>query len=191
MIKVNAIGQTCPIPIIMTKNALKEIEEGQVEVSVDNKISLENLQKMSREMGYDYTVAETGDIFKIVINKIKEDLQEFDEKENTVVVIDSLFMGKGDPELGKILMKGFIYTLSEMENLPKTIIFYNEGVKLAVESSENFNDLKNLEAHGVEILSCGTCANFYGVTEQIKVGNITNMYTIVERELNAKRIIKP
>lgn len=78
-----------------------------------------------------------------------------------------------------------------MENLPKTIIFYNEGVKLAVESSENFNDLKNLEAHGVEILSCGTCANFYGVTEEIKVGNITNMYTIVERQLNAKRVIKP
>ena len=48
MIKVNAVGQTCPIPIIMTKNALKDIEEGEVEVLVDNKISLENLQKMSK-----------------------------------------------------------------------------------------------------------------------------------------------
>lgn len=191
MIKVNAIGQTCPVPIIMTKNALKDIEEGQVEVAVDNKISLENLQKMSKEMGYEYTVAETGDIFKIVINKIKEDLEEFGEEENTVVVIDSMFMGKGDPELGRILMKGFIYTLSEMDRLPKTIIFYNEGVKLAVESSENFTDLKNLEEHGVEILSCGTCANFYGITEQIKVGSITNMYTIVEKQMYAKRIIKP
>lgn len=191
MIKVNAIGQTCPVPIIMTKNALKDIEEGQIEVSVDNKISLENLQKMSREMGYEYTVAETGDIFKIVINKIKEDLEEFNEEENTVVVIDSMFMGKGDPELGRILMKGFIYTLSEMDKLPKTIIFYNEGVKLAVETSENFSDLKTLEESGVEILCCGTCANFYGVTEQIKVGNITNMYTIVERQMYARRIIKP
>ena len=191
MIKVNAIGQTCPVPIIMTKNALKGIEEGQVEVAVDNKISLENLQKMSKEMGYEYTVAEAGDIFKIVINKIKEDLEEFNEEENTVVVIDSMFMGKGDPELGRILMKGFIYTLSEMDRLPKTIIFYNEGVKLAVESSENFADLKTLEEHGVEILCCGTCANFYGITEQIKIGSITNMYTIVEKQMYAKRIIKP
>ena len=71
MVKVDAIGQVCPVPIIMTKNALKDIEEGQVEVSVDNRISLENLQKMSKEMGYDYTVEESGDIFKIVINKMR------------------------------------------------------------------------------------------------------------------------
>ena len=79
MIKVNAVGQTCPIPIIMTKNALKDIEEGEVEVLVDNKISLENLQKMSKEMGYDYSIAETGEVFRIVINKIKEEVEEFDD----------------------------------------------------------------------------------------------------------------
>lgn len=191
MVKVDAIGQVCPVPIIMTKNALKDIEEGQVEVSVDNRISLENLQKMSKEMGYDYTVEESGDIFKIVINKMRESVELRESEENTVVVIDSLHMGKGDVELGRILMKGFIYTLSEMEELPKTILFYNEGVKLAIEGAESLQDLKSLEERGVEILSCGTCLNFYGITEKLRVGSVTNMYTILERQMKAKRVIKP
>ena len=191
MVKVDAIGQVCPVPIIRTKNALKDIEEGQVEVSVDNRISLENLQKMSKEMGYDYTVEESGDIFKIVINKMRESVELRESEENTVVVIDSLHMGKGDVELGRILMKGFIYTLSEMEELPKTILFYNEGVKLAIEGAESLQDLKSLEERGVEILSCGTCLNFYGITEKLRVGSVTNMYTILERQMKATRVIKP
>lgn len=191
MVKVDAIGQVCPVPIIMTKNALKDIEEGQVEVSVDNRISLENLQKMSKEMGYDYTVEESGDIFKIVINKMRESVELRESEENTVVVIDSLHMGKGDVELGRILMKGFIYTLSEIEELPKTILFYNEGVKLAIEGAESLQDLKSLEERGVEILSCGTCLNFYGVTEKLRVGSVTNMYTILEKQMKATRVIKP
>lgn len=191
MVKVDAIGQVCPVPIIMTKNALKDIEEGQVEVSVDNRISLENLQKMSKEMGYDYTVEESGDIFKIVINKMRESVELRENEENTVVVIDSLHMGKGDVELGRILMKGFIYILSEMEELPKTILFYNEGVKLAIEGAESLQDLKSLEERGVEILSCGTCLNFYGITEKLRVGSVTNMYTILERQMKATRVIKP
>ena len=191
MVKVDAIGQVCPVPIIMTKNALKDIEEGQVEVSVDNRISLENLQKMSKEMGYDYTVEESGDIFKIVINKMRESVELRESEENTVVVIDSLHMGKGDVELGRILMKGFINTLSEIEELPKTILFYNEGVKLAIEGAESLQDLKSLEERGVEILSCGTCLNFYGITEKLRVGSVTNMYTILERQMKATRVIKP
>ena len=191
MVKVDAIGQVCPAPIIMTQNALKDIEEGQVEVSVDNRISLENLQKMSKEMGYDYTVEESGDIFKIVINKMRESVELRESEENTVVVIDSLHMGKGDVELGRILMKGFIYTLSEIEELPKTILFYNEGVKLAIEGAESLQDLKSLEERGVEILSCGTCLNFYGITEKLRVGSVTNMYTILEKQMKATRVIKP
>ncbi len=191
MIKVDAIGQVCPVPIIMTKNALKDIDEGQVEVSVDNKISLENLQKMSKEMGYDYTVEESGEVFKIVINKMRESIEMRESEDNSVVVIDSLYMGKGDVELGRILMKGFIYTLSEMEELPKTILFYNEGVKLVVDGAESLQDLKTLEERGVEILSCGTCLNFYGLTESLGVGSITNMYTILERQMRATRVIKP
>ena len=191
MIKVDAIGQVLSCTIIMTKNALKDIEEGQVEVSVDNKISLENLEKMSKEMGYEYSVEESKEIFKIVINKIRESTEVKEKPKMQFVVIDSLHMGKGDPELGRILMKGFIYTLSEMEELPKTILFYNKGIKLVVEGAESLQDLKALEERGVEIfIYCGTCFFLYGMTEKLRVGSITNMYTIVERQMKATRVMK-
>lgn len=191
MVKVDAIGQVCPVPIIMTKNALKKIEEGQVEVCVDNEISLQNLKKMSQEMGYAYNVENSGEVFRIVINKVKENVNLVEDHDNTVVVLSSQYMGDGDPELGKILMKGFIYTLTEMDFLPKTVLLYNEGVKLAVEGSESLNDLLTLETRGVEILSCGTCLNFYGITDKLKAGTITNMYTIAERQMKATKVVKP
>lgn len=191
MVKVDAIGQVCPVPIIMTKNALKKIEEGQVEVCVDNEISLQNLKKMSQEMGYAYNVENSGEVFRIVINKVKENVNLVEDHDNTVVVLSSQYMGDRDPELGKILMKGFIYTLTEMDFLPKTVLLYNEGVKLAVEGSESLNDLLTLETRGVEILSCGTCLNFYGITDKLKAGTITNMYTIAERQMKATKVVKP
>ncbi|WP_410208360.1 sulfurtransferase-like selenium metabolism protein YedF [Fusobacterium sp.] len=191
MVKVDAIGQVCPVPIIMTKNALKKIEEGQVEVCVDNEISLQNLEKMSQEMGYAYNIENSGEVFRIVINKVKENVNLVEDHDNTVAVLSSQYMGDGDPELGKILMKGFIYTLTEMDFLPKTVLLYNEGVKLAVEGSESLNDLLTLETRGVEILSCGTCLNFYGITDKLKAGTITNMYTIAERQMKATKVVKP
>lgn len=191
MIKVNATGQICPTPIIMTKKALKEIETGQVEVSIDNAISAENIQKMCKEMGLSYEVKTEGEVFIITIEKTVQKAEEKKEEKGTVIVIDGDTMGKGDEALGKTLMKGFLYTFTEMENLPETIIFYNRGVFLAVEGSESVEDLKQLQERGVEILCCGACINFYGLQEKVKVGTITNMYNIIEKQMKGEKIIKP
>lgn len=192
MIKVNAIGEVCPVPIIMTKNALKDIETGDVETSVDNKISIENLEKLAKELGYKYTVSQEGDIYKIIITKTKENEKTMkNDEDNTVVVIDSLRMGNGDRELGEVLMKGFIYTLTELEVLPKTILLYNEGVKLICEGSNSLDDLAKLQDKGVEIMACGVCINYYNLVDKIKVGSITNMYNIVSKQAQGTRVIKP
>ena len=89
-------------------------------------------------------------------------------------------MGEGNDELGKVLIKGFIYTLTECKPYPKYIIFVNSGVKLTTENEATVENLKILEESGVEILSCGTCLDYYGLKENVQVGSITNMYTIVE-----------
>lgn len=191
MIKVNAIGQVCPVPIIMTKNALKKIDEGKVEISVDNEVSLQNLEKFSQEMGYSYDTQISGEIFRIIIDKKKEKMLLQEKNDKTVIVIDSLTMGNGDLELGKILLKGFIYTLTEYDKLPKSILLYNEGVKLVTTNSESLDDLLTLEARGVEILACGACLNFYNLTKEIRVGSITNMYSILDKQMNATKVIKP
>ena len=100
-------------------------------------------------------------------------------------------MGRGNDELGATLMKGFIYALSQLEELPKTLLFYNGGAKLTTEGSASLEDLKSMEAQGVEILTCGTCLNFYGLTEKLAVGGVTNMYSIVETLSGAAKVIKP
>ncbi|MGL5356565.1 MAG: sulfurtransferase-like selenium metabolism protein YedF [Cetobacterium sp.] len=195
MIKVNAIGLTCPMPVILTKNALKNLTEGSVEVSIDNKISKENIEKFSKEMGYSFYTKSEGDIFFIKITKENLSKQNtkniLESNENIVVVIHSDKMGEGDSALGETLMKGFIYTLTEMENIPKTIIFYNRGVFLTAQNQSTINDLKSLEDRGVEILSCGACINFYNLEATLGTGSITNMYSIIEKQMNASKVIKP
>ena len=98
-------------------------------------------------------------------------------------------MGNGDDELGKILIKGFIYALSQMETHPDTILFYNGGAKLTTEDSESLEDLKKMEEEGVEILTCGTCLKHYGLMEKLMVGKVTDMYTIAERMTGADKVI--
>lgn len=198
MIKIDALGKPCPLPVILTKNALKELTTGEVEISIDNEISVQNVEKLCLELGYRYTISQEGDVYKVSITKslepiissfVSEKLERVEE--NIVIVIDSDEMGKGDSALGKTLMKGFLYTLTEMETLPKTLIFYNSGVLLGTVSSETFEDIKTLSERGVEILFCGACTNFYKVTENIKVGEITNMYNILNKQMLAGKVIKP
>lgn len=87
-------------------------------------------------------------------------------------------------------MKSFIFALTQLEELPKTILFYNGGATLTTEGSQSLEDLKTLEAQGVEILTCGTCLDYYGIKDKLAVGTVSNMYTIVEKLNNADKIIK-
>ena len=193
MVKVNAVGMVCPLPVIETRKALKENE--QVETTVDNKVATENLRRMAAQMGYEYDLKEEGaDRFVVTITKTQgAERAETATKaaDEFVVVIDSVTMGNGAEQLGKNLMKTFIYTLTEQEVLPQRIIFYNGGVQLLTEGSEVLEDLQKLAAEGVEIYGCGACLNFYGLTEKVKVGEITNMFSIVEMMRKAYRIVKP
>lgn len=193
IIKVDAIGDKCPVPVIKTKNALKEIESGVLEVLVDNEISMENVEKMCLEKKLSYSIVKDNNIYKISIVKTDENKKESEEDTNlgTVIVIDSDEMGKGDPKLGKALMKAFVYTLTELETLPETIILYNKGVFLAAEGSDSIEDLEKLSSLGVNIFSCGACVNFYELVEKVKIGSVTNMYNILNLQIKAKRIIKP
>ena len=114
-----------------------------------------------------------------------------DSRNNTVVVISSPRMGEGNDELGTVLMKGFLYALTQLDELPKTILFYNGGATLTCEGSASLEDLKSLEAQGVEILTCGTCLNYYEMSDKLRVGEVTNMYTIAEKMTGAGKLVKP
>ena len=200
-IVVNAVGERCPIPVVKATRALREMTEaGTLTVLVDNEIAVQNLTRMAsghqlpcraekrgeKEFAVMVTVAApVGDAPKT------EPVCIVDQRGDFLVAVDSDAMGRGSDELGKTLMKGFLFAVSQLERLPATILFYNGGAKLTVEGSDSLEDLKSMEAQGVEILTCGTCLNFYGLTEKLCVGSVTNMYTIVEKLAGAARVIKP
>ena len=114
-----------------------------------------------------------------------------DARDNMVVVVSSDRMGSGNDELGKVLIKGFIYAVTQLDTLPKKMLFYNGGATLTTEGSDSIEDLKSLEAQGVEILTCGTCLDYYHLKDKLVVGGVTNMYSIVESMAEAGKIIRP
>lgn len=206
MIQVNALGDACPIPVVKTKKAIEALPgSGVVETLVDNEIAVQNLTKMANQKGYKVSSKKLADRQYQVVMEIEKDGAAVqaepeastpeacvpDARENTVVVISSAAMGEGDPELGKILIKGFLYALTQLDTLPKTMLFYNGGAFLTCEGSASLEDLKSLEAQGVRILTCGTCLNHYDLTDKLQVGEVTNMYVIAETMAGASKIIKP
>ena len=201
MVTVNAIGDACPLPVVKTINALKELKGADtVETLVDNITAVENLKRLAQTKNYGFSSEQQGEKRFRVLLQIGDgaelpdtvpDLCEVPQKKRRVVVISKDHMGEGDEKLGGILLKGFIFALRQLDELPAVILFFNGGVKLSCEGSESLEDLKDLAAKGVEILSCGTCLNFYGLSEKLAVGGVTNMYSIVETMANADLIIKP
>ncbi len=185
-IRVNAVGLPCPKPVIETKKALASINEGNIITIVDNDIARENVSKLAKSMNLHYSVSEVGEHFEISIFKgaYAQSPEDFVQKRpdlsNTVVLIGNEYMGSGAPELGEILMKGYLYALSEAEPYPKAILLINSGVKLSTVNEATIQSLIKLSEMGTEIYNCGTCLDYYQLKDLLKVGEITNMYTIVE-----------
>lgn len=203
MIEVNAMGDACPIPVVKTLNAMKKLNgAGMVQTLVDNKTAVENLTRLAESKGCAIETEQLGEKEYRVTITVGEGAElpdsadgicavPSDHPDSTVVVVSADHMGEGDEALGKILLKGFLFALTQQETLPKTILFYNSGAFVTCEGSASLEDLKKLEEQGVEILTCGTCLNHYGLTEKLQVGSVTNMYVIVEKQMLSTRIIRP
>lgn len=199
---VNAVGDQCPVPVVKATHALRDMKEpGVLEVHVDNEVAVQNLNRMAGGYKLGVKSEKVGEKEFVVTMDVKELVKIVaaepeavcapDARGSFLVAVDTDAMGRGDDKLGKTLIKGFLYAVSQLPQLPRTILFYNGGAKLTVEGSDSVADLKSMEAQGVEILTCGTCLNFYGLTDKLAVGGVTNMYDIVEHLANASKVIKP
>ena len=200
-IKVDAMGLACPLPVVKTIKALEALTgPAAVETHVDNETAVQNLTRLAAGKGFPVRSEKLEEKHFVVImeaNKAAPAEAEApalclpDRRGNTVVAVGSDAMGLGSEELGRTLMKGVLYALSQLDELPKTILFYNGGARLTTEGSLSLEDLRSMEAQGVQILTCGTCLNYYGLTEKLAVGGVTNMYSIVETLAKADKVIKP
>jgi selenium metabolism protein YedF len=204
---VDARGLSCPQPVLLAKKAIGESEE--VTVLVDNETAVENIRRLAVKTACGFSVMEKGDgVLEIVLMRTgAADRPPANtgavaaepagivplgkETGPVVVILSDNRMGRGDDVLGDILMRAFLNTLLLRKPLPKTILCYNAGVKLAAKDSAVIDDLRLLEQAGTDILVCGTCVNYFGLGDRIGAGHISNMYDIVETMAGATRLLRP
>jgi len=197
--KIDCRGLACPQPVLETKKALEDPKTEEVLVLLDNPSSKENVRRFAESQGHRVSVSEAKGIFEVGIKKGKEKPASKEGKTESiqcltsgglVLFIDTDSLGRGSEELGRILMRTFLQTLEQSEVLPQKVILINSGVKLACEGSEVLEDLQELAAKGAEILSCGTCLDYFSIKKKLMVGKVSNMYEILNSLSQASRLIK-
>ncbi|MCM8711941.1 sulfurtransferase-like selenium metabolism protein YedF [Clostridium sp. SYSU_GA19001] len=188
---IDCKGLRCPQPVIETKKYFDSIESGEAEIIVDNEVAKNNISKFCQNNNIKFHIEEKNGFYHI--KAVKEDLnikKNELEKSTLVILITSDKLGSGDDTLGATLMKSYLYALSESDKLPTDLFLINSGVKLAAEGSDVLDSLKKLQERGVKIASCGVCLDFYKLKEFLQIGEITNMYNIIEKTNNAGNTIK-
>lgn len=189
MKEIDARGLVCPQPVILTKKALEEITEGELVTIVDNVTAKENVSRLAENLGCEYEISDEKGCHYIKIKKAAVMQKQKVNDDSIVIVITADKLGQGAEELGKVLMKSYTYALTETTPLPKAVIFMNSGVKLTVKGSEVLENIKKLESSGVEIISCGTCLDFYQLKDKLEVGIVGNMYSIIEKMNSVGKVV--
>jgi selenium metabolism protein YedF len=205
ILTVDARGLSCPQPVLETKRALDETASNTLRVLVQGYTSRENVSRFARNRGCKVDVQEKAkDEFEITLTRagsepaqdIREELLPCPVPEpahaaKNVVYVGNNCMGRGDDELGKKLMRGFLRTWIDVSPKPWRMIFINSGVKLTTVDEEAAEAISMLEEKGVEILSCGTCLQHFGIEDKLRVGKITNMFEIIDSLNAAEKVISP
>ncbi len=186
--ELNAIGWQCPKPIIETKKILDSFTEGILTVRVDNAVAFNNLRSFAEDKGLGFSSEEENDIYVVHLQKTAGH-DGGGVSGRPVVVVSSDKFGKGSDVLGENLMKSYLYSLTEVNPKPQSLIFVNSGVFLACQDSAVLDTLATLEEQGVEIFACGACLNFYDLSERLAIGKVGNMYMFVEKMNNAANCI--
>ena len=195
---IDALGKECPIPVIMAK---KELDAGCVDLTmtVDNRTAVENLTRLASSKGMQVTTEEKGGNFHVRIFGAASEARPVSvpevascgpEGSGYAVFISKDHLGEGAAELGYNLIKMALYTFSQSDDIPAFILFMNSGVKLpSGDEKQIIDSLNDMIGKGCEVLVCGACLNYYGLSEQLKVGTVSNMYDILGRMKSASKTI--
>lgn len=193
---LDATGKACPIPVVMAKRELDGGCEDLI-IAVDNDTAVQNLTRLASGRQMQAETQEQDGVFRVRIHgassgpALMPPLASCGSGQGGYAVfISKDHLGEGAQELGYNLLRMALFTLAQGEALPESVLFMNSGVRLpAGEDEQVLDSLRALSDKGVDILVCGTCLNYYGITEQLKAGAVSNMYDILERMQRAGKVI--
>lgn len=195
MLKFDYRQFQCPYPVVETRKQLLANPGQGIQVLVGDPVARENVSRLAANQGYAVETRTEEDGFTLTLTPGNGEQEKLSADRavsgQTLIFCKSDRMGEGDEELGRILLKNFFMTLTDLDQLPETILFVNAGVKLVCSDSEVLEALDKLACRGVDIAACGLCLDFYRLKERLQVGRVTNMLEIAESQLTAGRIISP
>ena len=187
---IDCKGLACPMPVIRTKKYFDLEDSKEALVIVDNEVAKNNILRLAKGIHLNSSFIEEEGIYKIQlsrgeikdvqVSKINEALDNIYVPSAPTILVATNLLGNGDDKLGETLMKVYINTLAESEILPKNLMFINGGVKLTCTGSDVLDSLNSMKEKGVNIISCGACLDFYNLKEELRVGEIGNMYQIID-----------
>ncbi len=189
-------GKLCPKPLLETRRAIDDLPAGSLVVTVDHPAARENIARAMADAGHEVLIEEGDGEWRLTITKCvassgptREEPGQPAEKVKTVVFAADPGLGRSDPALGKILMRSFIATIADLPAPPDEIVLMQGSVRLVCEGSDCLEAIGQLEQRGVSILACGTCLDYFGLMDKVKVGTISNMAEIVETLMGAGKVI--
>jgi selenium metabolism protein YedF len=184
-------GQQCPQPVIQVRQHLLTHPDTVLQVLVDDQACMENVSRLAKTLGYRINVENTGAMIQLELTPGEKTISTVSKTtDRSIIFIGSDQMGQGDLKLGQILMKNFIFTLTESDTTPEAIYFVNNGVKLTIKGSDVIEALEELANRGVDIASCGLCLEYFGAKESLVVGRVSNMLELVNALQRAGNIIR-
>ena len=107
------------------------------------------------------------------------------------VYINSATLGRGDDDLGTTLMRVYLDTLANYADEISHVILINSGVILACRDSTVTEQLRNLADTWIQVLSGGTCLNYFELADDLAVGSVSNMFEIIETMKDCGKTISP
>lgn len=191
----------CPGPVLELKNQLR-VGEKAIRLRVGDELARSNVTRFAAAQGARVSSDPADDGSFYVTVEAEGPLAVVQDEEihceplpgssgPPVVQITSEVMGSGDDALGALLMRSFLKTQLQLDTKPRALVFYNAGVKLCCEGSPLVEDIRAIEAEGIEIIACGTCLNFFELADKLAVGRVTDMLEIASILAGAGAAVRP
>ena len=191
---IDTRGKICPMPLIIFKREIKDAKQGEeVKILTDNDMACQNLGDYLSELGITYIKEEKDNMTVLMFTyNVRVCNTSITEENEYIMILNADTIGKGDEQLGRILMKAFVNTIENLDNLPSKIICYNAGVKLLTLGNDTASTLDKLHKdRGITIMACGTCVDFYDLKGKLIDHKVVNMLNILDIQSKAKNIIYP
>ena len=197
--KIDIRGRPCPQPVTETiKTMNSDPARKKLIVVCDNKGQSENVRRAATRLGADAEIIQPNPTdYHVIIERqtATDDAQQQRERRaaegHVAVLINNSTFGHGDEDLGRILMRSFVKTLKDAPTSPAWLILMNAGVHLVCQGSDLLDDFRTLREQGVMIMACGTCLDYYKLSDKLEVGEVTNMFDVVSILTAADNVVRP